>query len=252
MTVALPRALRKGDVGADVEGISRALCRAGVFMPIRAFQAADLKWRRTYGSRRVDAVNRIRKGEGWSESGVYNEPVHQVLLDGGYFDARAIALVQGYTPPKPPVAPAQRIRDAITDFCERAERAEAKWHYTQRRPYTGLGVAPESVHYNDCSSYVALAYFWAKTQTGLDVPDPTKYAFKGWGNTWDDLDGHPRVTSQYLVGDLAHYEGHVTICRKPGTSSTSIWSSFGREAGPERTTLHYRRDLRFVVRPPLL
>lgn len=248
----LPRALRKGDVGVDVEGISRALCKAGVLVPIRVFQAMPQAWRRTYGQRRVDAVNRIRRGEGWSESGVYNEAVHYVLLDHGHFDARAIALVASYVPPKPPLPASERIRQSMSEFCLRAERAERLWHYTQRRPYSGLGEIPERTHYNDCSSYVSLAYFWARKETGLNVPDPSKYAYKGWGNTWDDLDGHGRVSSSFLVGDLGHYEGHVTICRKAGTASSAVWSSFGREAGPEDVSLHYRSDLRFVCRPPLL
>jgi hypothetical protein len=71
-------------------------------------------------------------------------------------------------------------------------------------------------------------------------------------NTWDDLDGHPTVTSgNYIVGDLAHYQGHVTICKKAGDHLGSLWSSFGSEPKPKEVTLHYRGDLAKVVRPPL-
>lgn len=144
-------------------------------------------------------------------------------------------------------------RVAVTDFCQRAEGAStAAWTYSQRRPYTGLGVDPEKAHVNDCSSYVVLAYFWAAKAAGLGVPDPTKYEYDGYGNTWDDLDGHPRVTSgQFLVGDLAHYNGHVTICKRAGDASTSRWSSFGSEPRPDEKTLYYRGDFLKVVRPPL-
>ena len=123
---------------------------------------------------------------------------------------------------------------------------------TQQRPYTGLGVEPNKTHENDCSSYVILAYYWARKVTGVKVPDPSEYNYSGFGNTYDNLDGHERVTSgNYLVGDLAHYNGHVTICRKPGNADTSVWSSFGTEFGPSGLSLYYRNDYRFVVRPPL-
>jgi hypothetical protein len=165
-------------------------------------------------------------------------------------DGTALALIQAdqrgrETPPE------VQIRAAISDFCKRAEQAERIWHYSQQRPYSGLGIAPEKPHVNDCSSYVVLAYFWAKSITGLDVPDPSGYSYKGFGNTWDNLDGHDRVSGSYLVGDLGHYDGHVTICRSPGSAYNATWSSFGQEAGPEARTLFYRDDLLYVVRPPL-
>jgi hypothetical protein len=147
--------------------------------------------------------------------------------------------------------PSAKIRAAITDFCLRAEVNEGDWHYTQQRPYTGVNVAPELVHHNDCSSYVVLAYSWAKKITRVNIPDPSGYTYNGYGNTWDNLDGHQRVSGNYLVGDLAHYDGHVTICRKPGNSQEAIWSSFGWEGGPEPHELFYRDDLLSVVRPPL-
>jgi hypothetical protein len=152
---------------------------------------------------------------------------------------------------KPPADPLKAARAAITAFCTEAEQAEANWHYTQNRPFTGIGVAPRLRHDNDCSSYVILAYAWAKRVTNRNIPDPSGYNYSGYGNTWDNLDGHPRVGGTYLVGDLAHYDGHVTICKKAGSHLTSRWSSFGREAGPEQRLLYYLDDFRFVCRPPL-
>lgn len=249
--VPFTRILRGGEVGIDVEGIGRALCRAGWFMPLAAFNAMPREWRRNYGWRKQRAVNKLRKAEGWNQNGDYTQPVHYRLVDDGGFDERAVSFMEAYEPPKPPTE-ADRIRGAMADFCLRAEARDELWHYTQRRPYSGLGEVPERTHYNDCSSYVCLAYFWARTQTGIRIPDPAGYAYKGWGNTWDNLDGHPRVQSPFMVGDLAHYEGHVTICRKTGAAGDSAWSSFGREAGPEVVGLHYRSDLLFVCRPPLI
>ncbi len=165
----------------------------------------------------------------------------------GYFDARAIDLISRYEPPKPP--PGDRIHAAITDYCLRAEANETHWHYTQTRPFH-IQYDPSKTTYGDCSAYCVMAYAFAKRETGVAIQDPSGYNYSGYGNTWDDLDGHPRVSTPYEIGDLAHYEGHVSICRKPGTASTAIFSSFGSEAGPRDTNLNYRGDLRFVCRPP--
>lgn len=247
--VPFHRPLHEGDYGLDVEGISRALCKSGFFVPIRVFQSMPEHWRRTYGSRRITAVNKLRKAEGWKQTGVYNEACQFVLSDGGYFDSRALYLLGQYKPPLPP-AP-ERFRTALADFCRRAEAHESQWHYSQHRAFGGFGVEPEREHYADCSAYVMLGYFWAQKETGVNVPDPSGYSYKGWGNTWDDLDSHPRVSPPFQIGDLAHFEGHVMVCRKSGDASSAVFSSFGREAGPEPHPLMYRNDLRFICRPPL-
>ena len=143
------------------------------------------------------------------------------------------------------------VRLRMSEFLMLAENHEGKWHYSQRRPFTGMGESPDVEHINDCSGYVVLAYYWARSQTGIAVPDPSGHGYSGYGNTWDDLDGHPKVSGAYKVGDLAHYDGHVTICRKAGDSHTAIWSSHGSESGPDARGLFYREDFNFVVRPPL-
>lgn len=142
-------------------------------------------------------------------------------------------------------------RKAITAYCVAAEGAEEVWHYSQRRPFTGIGDAPTAGHINDCSGYAVLVYAYAAKVTGLKIDDPSKHQYTGYGNTWDDLDGHERVSGSYRVGDLAHFDGHVMICRTAGDSNTSIWSSMGSEGGPKAERLFYRDDFLFVVRPPL-
>ena len=248
--VPFPRPLKLGDQGVDVEGLGRALCKSGTYITLAQFQEGRVEWRRTFGQRKEDAINKIRAKQGWRRTGVYNEAVHDLMEKKDYFDARAIDLIKKWKPPPPPKEP--QIRAAISDFCVRAEAAEAVWHYTQRRPFSGIGAEPERVHYGDCSSYCVLVYAWAKKITSLNVPDPSGYSFAGYGNTWDDLDGHGRVSSPYLVGDLANYEGHITVCRRGGSVKDAIFSSFGSESGPRPTNRDYRSDLRFVCRPPLL
>lgn len=143
-------------------------------------------------------------------------------------------------------------RAAITKFCLIAESREPYWHYRQARP-VDVSVDPRAPYiWSDCSGYVIQAYHAARVACpGLDVPDPAIQGWTGYGNTSEHEDDHVRVSEPYKVGDLAHYVGHVTICRKGGTETTAIFSSHGQEAGPMPTSLHYRSDLRFVVRPPL-
>lgn len=146
-----------------------------------------------------------------------------------------------------------KIRMEITKFCIAAEGNEDAWHYSQARP-GDVSVIP-TAHWvrSDCSLYVIQSYHWAKTKTGLAVPDPSKQNYTGYGNSDYYEDDHPMVNDgKYLVGDLAHYNGHVTICRRAGSATTAVFSSHGSEAGPVATSLHYRDDLRKVVRPPLL
>lgn len=269
----LPRVLRPptpGEVfrGSDVLAYKRATCRAGRWGEWEPSEWDNVYWAvfalgKGTGQVADSGVRGVERQEGMPEDGVFNDILYQKyrrirVPDGPHkgepiFDGVCVDLLEDALKEFGPGSKEKKIRDAITDFCLRAEAHEGVWHYSQRRPYLGLGDPPEESHINDCSSYVILAYFWARKVTGLRVPDPSGYNYAGYGNTWDDLDGHPRVTSgNYLVGDLAHYDGHVTICRKPGTAQTSVWSSHGTEFGPDGMELFYRGDFIKVVRPPLL
>lgn len=140
------------------------------------------------------------------------------------------------------------FREEIADFCAMAEAYEARWHYSQRRPYTGLGVAPQSYHLNDCSSYVALVFWWAGHHTGHAAADPLNYHYSGYGFTgsaYEFLHPHHAPAGKYLIGDVAIYGSsawntvHMVVCRRPGSDSTAIWSSHGSEGGPAAVKLHY-------------
>jgi hypothetical protein len=271
--VLSPPSAGKGTfTGPDAMAVKRGISRAQRFDPW-----APLNWDYTYGE--VIALGRGTGQVGDSgvrgfqrqefplakakHTGIVNEETYQrmrrALVPVGpnegdpIFDPKAVDLLFEAAKEYAPLTDIQKVREAIVDFTRRAEAHEAVWHYSQRRPYTGLGDAPELKHWGDCSSYVILCYYWARQVTRIRVPDPSGYQYAGWGNTWDNLDGHPRVTSgSYQVGDLAHYSGHVTICRKAGDYLTSVWSSFGSESGPDDKDLHYSGDFIKVVRPPLL
>ena len=142
-----------------------------------------------------------------------------------------------------------RFREELADFCSLAEAYEYRWSYSQRRPYTGLGVSPTTWHSDDCSSYVALAFWWAGHHSGRAIADPLGEHYSGWGFTgtaYEFLHEHEAPLDKYRIGDVAIYGHsifstvHMTVCRKAGTRKSAVFSSHGREAGPEpRTDVHY-------------
>lgn len=156
----------------------------------------------------------------------------------------------------------KRVRAAVSNYCRRAEQAQLLWHYSQQRPYTGLGVEPERRHVNDCSSFVALVFHYAMGQTGLYLADPLGYSYGGWGYTGSQLDWLEKHGSRvpldhrFYTGDMALYgagfPSHTTICRYNGLQGAALWSSHGNEGGPNVVKLHYRDDLIGVWRHPAL
>lgn len=140
------------------------------------------------------------------------------------------------------------FRDEIVSYTKLAEQYESRWSYSQNRPYTGLGKAPQTFHVDDCSSYCALVFYWAMHHTGVVVSDPLGMKYSGYGNTqsaYNYLKVHKAPVDKYRIGDMAIYGTtsktvHMTVCRKAGTAATAIWSSFGQQAGPEaRQPLSY-------------
>lgn len=157
---------------------------------------------------------------------------------------------------KPP-ANAETVKQAIADYCRRSIANEPKLHYKQYRPMQSLGDKPENGFSSDCSEHSTAAYFWAKKETGIAVPDPNGSGYNGYGYT-GTLVNNPRVSGSYQIGDLAIYgessgsTEHVCTCYVAGDSSSSVWCSHGSEAAPYAVKLHYRSDLLCVVRPGLL
>lgn len=158
----------------------------------------------------------------------------------------------------------KEFRAEIVSFTKLAEQYEHRWHYDQRRPFTGIGAAPQTYHVDDCSAYCSLVFYWAArhTQNGVRVADPLDYHYSGYGNTqsaYEYLRAHKAPKDKYRIGDMAIYGTtsktvHMTVCRKAGTAQTAIWSSFGQEAGPEpRQPLGYHpAPLVGVYRHPAL
>jgi hypothetical protein len=86
-----------GDKGPHCEGYGRALAKANKWW----FGWTMLVNKRTWGWWHKRAVNKIKKKLGLREDGIYVLRVHDWLLTNGYFDDRAIALVNSYVSPPP-------------------------------------------------------------------------------------------------------------------------------------------------------
>lgn len=248
--IPLPRTAKLGMVGADIEAHARA---AHLFLrdgQLHAFTQQRTIVRRTFGVGKRTLFKKAAQKAGLPQYGVVGPALYRAMGggDSGAYDAYAARLLRSYTRSESE----RRVRAQISRFCLAAEANEAAWHYSQARPIS-VSVAPGDPYVrSDCSGYVIQAYHFARRMTGIDVPDPSKWNYTGYGNTDLHEDDHPRVSAPYRVGDLAHYRGHVTICRAAGNAATAIWSSHGSEEGPVAVGLDYRDDLRFVVRPPLI
>lgn len=232
-------------------------------------------------------VDGLREALGTGDgSGTLNERTFHALLygkvpEGGEHagdwicDATSENLLEEYyqawerdhqpPPPAKPEAPSaspdqqkQKVRNAIADYCRRSVNNEPGIHYQQLRPIGCFGVPPEQGFTTDCSGHSTSAYYWARKQTGIAVPDPNPgNGFNGYGYTGTLIE-NPECHPKYLVGDLGIYgpskgaTEHVVTCYQEGDGDSSRWCSHGSEAAPYSVELHYRGDLLCVVRPPLL
>jgi hypothetical protein len=167
------RILKPGDPierGIDIEGIGRALCRAKIgYVSLNVFTAMPATWRRSYGSRKIEAVNVIRKREGRTRNGIYDQGVHGVLIDMGAFDARAVNMMYEYEPP--------------LAYCYPIAKARQSWVCQSLHETSGIPgnwaidfCVPEIVGGNGAPVLaVQDAFFYrygGKAPTG-DVPDPS-------------------------------------------------------------------------------
>ena len=163
-----------------------------------------------------------------------------------------------------PLTPNEKkeFRTELVAYLKMAEAYEQRWTYSQNRPFGGYSAAPQTFHRADCSAYCSLAMYWAMKHTGVVVSDPLGYKYSGYGNTQsaiEYLDDHRAPRDKYRIGDMAIFGSradtvHMMICRKAGTGTSAIWSSFGQESGPEdRAPVNYHpAPLVGVYRHPAL
>lgn len=151
----------------------------------------------------------------------------------------------------------QKVQFYINQFWHIAVAHNNIWHYSQRRPGDPT-VDPAKGGYNDCSLAVLQAHRYAQDKSGIEVPDPARWKYSGYGNTDWYMDDWPKIGSPFRVGDLAHFHSsrHVIECISPGTFDTAWWASNGSERSPEimeslRSYYRFPDEYMFTVRPPL-
>ena len=228
LELALPRALFPPNAidagqtpsthGPDLLAYKRAISRAGrwPWNPPGWDDAYSNAFAHGASVKAVDTsgVAGLQRQSGLEPSGWLDEETFEVLrislvptakgiAHGGepLFDSVCLRLLALAAKQFVPPAPGEdQIRAAIAEFLEKAEANEPRWHYSQNRPVT-VDVDPAAASVNaDCSGIAILAYRYAMKKTGLDVADPAKQRFSGFGNTDLFEDDHPQITDGHYRG----------------------------------------------------
>jgi hypothetical protein len=244
--------------GPTAEAVKRAMGHLG-YMPWRDY---DQHWNLVLWEAFAD----WKKSVGLPHDGSYGPKAWEKLRAAIYvrdgrrkfaLDPYARYLVQNEAGQNAQGDAEAKVQSALTEFGYTAIRNTARIHYSQNRPID-VSVDPASEFRSDCSGIVIQAYHYAKRKTDLDVPDPAKQNYTGYGNTDWYEDDHPKVGGPYRVGDLAHFHSprHVAMCIKPGSYKDAEWLNHGQESDPSLMNLskysRYPSEFMFVVRPPLL
>lgn len=98
-SVRFARELHGGETGQDVEGMARALARAGFLGGLAKLMSKTPAFRRTYNASKRAAVDRARAKIKLPATGVYDQRVHTYLERLDAFDAYAAKLMHDYRPP---------------------------------------------------------------------------------------------------------------------------------------------------------
>jgi hypothetical protein len=257
-----PNNTKKPKKGPTAEALKRAFSRMGYFdwqdfdpHYNRKLQIAVASWQRQIGIK--PATGNYGK---LSWQAIRKEIVPPGRIHSGEYalDHYARKLIQDEAGEQSGGTDEQVVQGWLIKFATLAIANEANWHYSQHRPiYVNVDPSASAID-SDCSGFIIQAYAYAKRKSSLDVPDPAKFRFTGYGNTDWYEDDHPKIAPPFNVGDLAHFSSsrHVIMCIKPGGIDKAEWVSHGREAGPERIKLStYHRfpgEYMFTVRPPLI
>lgn len=247
--------------GPTAEAVKRALAHLG-FMEWKGdydqhwnkeVNTASMKWKKKRGLIPQD-----------SSDGSWGEKAHDVMRSAWYaksgdelpaFDGYSQNLLQNEAKQTSASDEEDVFQKFFVEFCNAAIKNEAAWHYDQDRAID-VSVNPSASSVNsDCSGFGIQAAYYAKQKSGLDVQDPSKQNFTGWGNTDQFEDDWPKVAAPFRVGDAGHFSSprHVIWCIKAGSVSDAEWVSHGQESGPDRIKLpsysRYPDEFMFVVRP---
>lgn len=96
--VRFARELRGGETGPDVEGVARALARAGFLDGLAKLMTKTPGFRRTYNASKQKGVNKARAKIKLPQTGTYDRRVHEYLERLDAFDAYAGKLMLDWAP----------------------------------------------------------------------------------------------------------------------------------------------------------
>lgn len=165
MKAKFARDLHGGETGPDVEGIARALARAGFLEGLPKLMSKTPGFRRTYNRSKQHGVDRVRASLKLPANGAYDRKVHAELNRLDAFDAYAKQLVESYRPAPKPSKQDQAFARLL---------ASMQWMSDETPGYLlggGHGVPLKTVRYDqklDCSSSTSKALFDAGLFEGRD------------------------------------------------------------------------------------
>ncbi len=248
--------------GPTAEALKRGLSRLG-FLPWREFD-------QHYNAPLEDALDSFdpggKNGYGdgrWKKLRAAVVPANLPHAGEPALDFTARTLIQDEAGVTSTSTAEEHAQAAIAEWWTIAAANEQLWDYDDDFRPVPLDLAsvqpkPTKVRKADCSSSVIIARRYAALKTGLQLADPSKQGWSGFGNTDWYEDDWPKVGAPYRIGDLGHFHSsrHVIECISPGDQVTARWGSNGRQAGPEILTLstyaRFPSEFMFVVRPDLV
>lgn len=110
------RELHGGETGPDVEGVGRALARAGFLEGLAKYMSKTPAFRRKYNDSKRAAVNKARKKLKLAPTGIYDRRVHEYLERLDAFDDYAQKLMEDYR--KPPALVFPFGEDVHVSICQ--------------------------------------------------------------------------------------------------------------------------------------
>jgi hypothetical protein len=230
------RPLHRGDHGADVIALQRALHKAGMRdgQPSGEFKDPTV----------LQVAHYKRHFRFAHPVGVVHEPMWHDLIHRGFFDGYDVWLVTHMPKPKPPPSD-QRLLARHAAAVAYALRGRIG--YIQQRPMQDMAPLPNLDEWTDCSEF----WKWCRRCGGMSPGDNDGWAY---GNT-ESLKqfGHSISSSQLRIADAVFY----------GTGSTSdpfhmalyagggMVYSMGSSPGPYYLPMGYRTVRQMRTYEPL-
>lgn len=160
--VKFARDLHGGETGPDIEGVARALARAGFLDGLAKLMSKTPGFRRTYNPSKRRAVDHVRASLKLPQNGVYDRKVHAELNRLDAFDTYAAKLIGNYRPRSKQDEAFDRLLASMTAMSNQTPGYQLGG---------GHGVPLKTVRYDqklDCSSSTSKALWDAGLFEGRD------------------------------------------------------------------------------------